>query len=68
VGNAIKFSNQNDKIDIRITENNLGQVDEDVDKKDILVEISDNGKGISPHILPKLFEKFVSDSDIGTGL
>ena len=68
VGNAIKFSNQNDKIDIRITESNLGQVDEDADKKDILVEISDNGKGISPQILPKLFEKFVSDSDIGTGL
>ncbi len=30
--------------------------------------ISDTGKGISSKILPKLFEKYTTDSDFGTGL
>jgi signal transduction histidine kinase len=34
----------------------------------IYVGISDTGKGISPKIMPKLFEKFTTDSDFGTGL
>ncbi|WP_458719594.1 sensor histidine kinase [Candidatus Nitrosocosmicus sp. R] len=34
----------------------------------IYVAISDTGKGISSKILPKLFEKFTTDSDFGTGL
>ncbi len=34
----------------------------------IYVGISDTGKGISSKILPKLFEKFTTDSDFGTGL
>ena len=32
------------------------------------VGISDNGKGISSKMMPKLFQKFVTDSDFGTGL
>jgi signal transduction histidine kinase len=34
----------------------------------IYIGISDTGKGISSKILPKLFEKFTTDSDFGTGL
>ncbi|VFJ14939.1 sensor histidine kinase [Candidatus Nitrosocosmicus franklandus] len=68
VGNAIKFSNRNDKIDITIREKSLGQKNTCEENKNIFVKVSDSGKGISPHVLPKLFEKFVSDSDIGTGL
>ena len=34
----------------------------------VYVGISDTGKGISPKILPKLFEKFTTDSEFGTGL
>jgi signal transduction histidine kinase len=34
----------------------------------IYVGISDTGKGISSKILPKLFEKFTTDSEFGTGL
>jgi signal transduction histidine kinase len=34
----------------------------------ILVSVSDTGKGISPLIMPKLFEKFVTGSEAGTGL
>jgi len=32
------------------------------------VAISDSGKGISPDMLPRLFEKFMTNSDTGTGL
>ncbi|MBA2268206.1 MAG: hypothetical protein H0W19_07715 [Nitrosopumilus sp.] len=54
--NAIKFSKG--KIFIKITEDNLLFV----------VEVKDSGPGIDPEILPNLFSKFVSKSDIGTGL
>lgn len=37
-------------------------------KEMIYISISDTGKGISSNILPKLFQKFVTDSEIGTGL
>jgi signal transduction histidine kinase len=40
----------------------------DEGKEMIYVSISDTGKGISSKILPKLFQKFVTDSDVGTGL
>jgi signal transduction histidine kinase len=34
----------------------------------VYIGISDTGKGISPKILPKLFEKFTTDSEFGPGL
>jgi signal transduction histidine kinase len=37
-------------------------------KDEIFVSISDTGKGISPQIMPKLFEKFITGSNTGTGL
>lgn len=41
----------------------------DQDKtKYLYIAISDSGKGISSSILPRLFEKFNTDSDVGTGL
>ncbi|HSA75439.1 MAG TPA: HAMP domain-containing sensor histidine kinase [Candidatus Nitrosocosmicus sp.] len=90
IGNAIKFSNRNSKIDIIIEENTLTsesdimrkdpnynenkedkvsiQDSESSGKAEILVAICDTGRGISPQILPRLFEKFITDSNTGTGL
>ena len=34
----------------------------------MIISISDTGKGISPQIMPKLFEKFNTGSNTGTGL
>jgi signal transduction histidine kinase len=34
----------------------------------VYIAISDSGKGISSSILSRLFEKFNTDSDVGTGL
>jgi signal transduction histidine kinase len=36
--------------------------------KEVIVTITDTGTGISPEMLPKLFSKFVTSSDPGTGL
>ena len=34
----------------------------------IIISIQDTGKGIDPTILPRLFKKFVTKSEKGTGL
>ena len=34
----------------------------------VYVGISDTGKGISSNMMTKLFQKFTTDSDFGTGL
>ena len=38
------------------------------DKREIYISVSDSGKGISSIILPRLFQKFFTDSNYGTGL
>jgi signal transduction histidine kinase len=59
LSNAIKFTKE-------------GSIILAVEKKDnnqeILVSIQDTGTGIHPEILPKLFTKFATKSEIGTGL
>jgi signal transduction histidine kinase len=37
-------------------------------EREIEVKVIDNGQGIDKEILPKLFEKFVTKSDTGTGI
>ena len=51
--------------DINIKSANIEKKD---DVKETYVTVSDSGKGISPGILPRLFEKFNSNSATGTGL
>lgn len=54
--NAIKFSKE--KVSVRILK----------DKSQVIVEVKDCGPGIDREILPNIFSKFVSKSDVGTGL
>ncbi len=38
------------------------------DKKEVIVSVSDKGKGINSEVMSHLFEKFISRSNSGTGL
>ena len=38
------------------------------DNKAITIRVKDNGKGIDPEIIPRLFTKFATKSETGTGL
>lgn len=81
--NAIKFSIKGSTIDIMLLGNNVKpnekskemqkcfekhQNQNPLDVEMVYIAISDSGKGISPDILPRLFEKFMTNSDTGTGL
>ncbi|MDQ2684738.1 MAG: HAMP domain-containing histidine kinase [Thermoproteota archaeon] len=83
IDNAIKFSNPGGIINISMKVVNVkynkqkdqgqtkgGNRDSEIPKytKEIHVIITDQGKGVSSQILPKLFEKYIKDSSSGTGL
>ena len=57
--NAVEFTDRG-TITLRLNEN--------MTTREILLTISDSGRGIDPEILPNLFTKFVSKSHKGTGL
>ena len=59
LSNAIKFT-QKGEISINITKNDTDQ--------QIIVRVIDTGQGIDPEIMPRLFTKFTTRSNIGTGL
>ena len=59
--NALKFTNEG-TISVRVGKNDSPSYSEAV------VYISDSGQGIDPEVMYKLFEKFVSKSEKGTGL
>ena len=81
LSNAIKFSaiggsDVNGGI-VSITARKLGGKNDSADNQDlrteereqVMVSISDNGEGIHPEILPRLFTKFATKSEMGgTGL
>jgi two-component system sensor histidine kinase VicK len=60
IGNAIKFTDSGGTITVT--------VEKSAAKNEALVSIKDTGKGIDSEILPRLFTKFASKSDKGTGL
>jgi signal transduction histidine kinase len=60
--NAIKFTKEG-TVSISITEK---EGKNHTDR--IIVSVRDTGTGINPEILPRLFSKFASRSEIGTGL
>jgi two-component system, OmpR family, sensor histidine kinase VicK len=63
LNNAIKFTEEG-TISVKIQ-----SVGEENDKDDnIIVSVKDTGDGIDPEIMPKLFTKFATKSEKGTGL
>ena len=61
ISNSIKFT-QGERGTISIT------TKREEDSKAIIISVRDTGKGIDPEIIPRLFTKFATKSDIGTGL
>jgi two-component system, OmpR family, sensor histidine kinase VicK len=61
LGNALKFTKEG-TINVRVGRNDSPSYSEAV------VYISDSGQGIDPEVMHKLFEKFTSKSESGTGL
>ena len=71
INNAIKFTDRNGVISISLDKakspssdknNSLGE------NEYALIRIKDNGRGIDPDVQSRLFSKFATKSDIGTGL
>lgn len=60
ISNAIKFSSNNGIITI--------SKEVDVDNRSIVISVIDRGSGIDPDIFPRLFSKFSTRSNHGTGL
>ena len=63
-----KSSPDREQGEITIIERNNMRSRRKEEEEFVYVSVSDTGKGISSKIMPKLFEKFVTDSDFGTGL
>jgi len=67
IKNALKFIPPNDgKIEIILEK--VKEEEDDIKKEFVSVKIKDNGKGIDKEVMPRLFEKFVTKSETGTGL
>ena len=62
LGNALKFTKEG-TINVRVGRNDISP-----GYSGAVVSISDPGQGIDPEVAQKLFEKFVSKSEKGTGL
>jgi two-component system sensor histidine kinase VicK len=60
--NALKFTKEG-TINVRV-----GRNDSSPSSSEAVVYISDSGQGIDPEVMHKLFEKFTSKSEKGTGL
>ncbi len=66
LNNAIKFTQKERSEEANIISVTL---EEDKDKsKEVTVSIKDTGSGIDPEIMPRLFTKFATKSERGTGL
>jgi signal transduction histidine kinase len=62
IGNAFKFTTEGE-----ITINLEKKKDKNT-REIVVVSIKDSGSGIEPDILPRLFTKFATKSETGTGL
>ena len=71
IDNAVKFTDINGVISISLnkTESLTSDNNNTVEKNEyVFIRIKDGGSGINPEIQSKLFSKFATKSDIGTGL
>jgi len=75
LSNALKFTENGiititmEKFKDNNNNNSNDNYDGDDEKKEfVCIKIKDTGKGIDPEVLPRLFEKFATKSDRGTGL
>ncbi len=71
INNAIKFTDLDGVISISLEKTNTPSTDKinTVEKSGYaLIKMKDNGSGIDPDIYSRLFSKFATKSDIGTGL
>jgi signal transduction histidine kinase len=53
---------------VKFTENGTITIDTSDSDKEVIVSVRDTGTGIDPEIYQKLFSKFITKSDRGTGL
>lgn len=68
LNNAIKFTREGGTVDIR-TRKSIGVSREQrYHHREALISIKDTGIGIDPEIMPRLFTKFTTKSEKGTGL
>jgi len=66
LNNAIKFTKADVGEDVE--DKTITIIVDNKDDKAVVVSIEDTGSGIDSEIFPKLFSKFVTNSDAGTGL
>lgn len=64
LNNAIKFTRVG-RIEVQLRKRKGKKI---ADSNDIIVSIKDEGPGIDPSMIPRLFTKFASKSEKGTGL
>jgi signal transduction histidine kinase len=64
ISNALKFTEEGS---ITVAINNNIRKDNNINNQ-VIVSVKDTGTGIDPEILPRLFTKFATKSDVGTGL
>ena len=75
LSNALKFTENGiititmEKFKDNNNNSNDDYDDDDNEKQEfVCIKIKDTGKGIDPEVMPRLFEKFATKSDRGTGL
>jgi signal transduction histidine kinase len=75
LSNAVKFTKKGTiRVTTQIKEEEEEQDDQNDDRsggssdKVVVISIKDTGSGISPEMFPRLFSKFATESDKGTGL
>ena len=78
LNNAIKFTKEGTiSVSVKVTQKKAMNREEKEEGRDygsnsswrqVIVSVKDSGAGIDPEILPRLFTKFATKSDKGTGL